>query len=109
MQASAGHATASPESISLISLPPRPHPSCLPPLLSAGEAKAFWQHSGEILSSRQAQAALRLLGHEPVEVMKPLVDACPQAQALAKTRSALPPIDVKVGTKEIDIVERWVD
>jgi len=33
------------------------------PAFAAGEAKAYWQHSGEILSSRKAARVLAALGH----------------------------------------------
>lgn len=32
------------------------------------KAKAFWQHTGEIISSRQAEAALRYFGYTPVSI-----------------------------------------
>lgn len=37
---------------------------------SARKAKAYWQHTGEIVSSRQAEAALRLLGLDSPSVTR---------------------------------------
>jgi len=47
----------------------------------AEDVKAYWQHSGEILSSRKAQAVLRELGH-PAPSITEGFPACPHDQSM---------------------------
>ncbi|KAM3573036.1 hypothetical protein VYU27_004969 [Nannochloropsis oceanica] len=54
------------------------------PSFAAGEAKAYWQHSGEILSSRKAARVLASLGH-PVST---LVNGFPSAAPLSSSTSS---------------------
>lgn len=51
------------------------------PAKAAGEAKAYWQHSGEILSSRKAARVLAGLGQQ----VSKLVDAPPPPSAAPRT------------------------
>ncbi len=38
------------------------------PNRGTGEAKAYWQHAGEIVSSRKARHVLAALGHPPASL-----------------------------------------
>jgi hypothetical protein len=52
----------------------------------AVQAKSYWQHTGEVLSSRRAEAALRALGH-PVA---PVTVSCPSSPPSAKCEQSRP-------------------